>query len=125
MLSYFSLFTSLSTLALLCVTFAACAVRLGSIRRIDALIFALVGSTLAAQSPDVQRIRRPDSVSFLNTYYVLPRLRTEKCLPDSPDACAETSRLSRIVLVVSAVIYAVGFLVAFVIGPILAKLDSA
>jgi hypothetical protein len=44
---------------------------------------------------------------------------------DAPDPCAETARLSRIVIWVSALVCAVGFLVALVIGPILSKLDTA
>ena len=124
-LSYFALFTSLSTL--FCCALPSLLVLFGlgasvasmlsffpwlvALSQHKVLTFSISGALILC--------------SFLNTYYVLPRLRTEKCPPDSPDACAETSRLSRIVLVVSAVIYAVGFLVAFVIGPILAKLDSA
>jgi len=45
--------------------------------------------------------------------------------PDNPNACADASRLSRVLLWVSAAVYAVGFLVAFVIGPILSRLDRA
>ena len=48
--------------ALLCASFLACAIRVGSISRIDALILALVSNTLAAQAVDVQHIRRPDRV---------------------------------------------------------------
>jgi hypothetical protein len=49
----------------------------------------------------------------------------EECNPDNPDACAQASKLSRVLLWVSATIYAIGFFVAFLLGPILAKLDSA
>jgi len=63
--------------------------------------------------------------SFLNAYYIVPRLRRKECGPDNPNACADASRLSRVLLWVSAAVYAVGFLVAFVIGPILSRLDRA
>ena len=62
--------------------------------------------------------------SFVNTYYIAPRLRTEECSPNNPNACEEAGKLSRVLLWVSAVIYAIGFFVAFVIGPILSKLDN-
>jgi mercuric ion transport protein len=63
--------------------------------------------------------------SFLNTYYILPRLTKKECSPDNPDACAEASKLSRILLWASAAIYVAGFFVAFVLGPILSRLDNA
>jgi mercuric ion transport protein len=123
--SYFSLFTSLSTL--LCCALPSLLVLFGlgasvasmlsffpwlaALSRHKALTFSISGVLIAC--------------SFLHTYYVLPRLRPEECLPGSPNACVETSRFSRILLWASAAIYAVGFLVAFVLGPILWKLDGA
>jgi mercuric ion transport protein len=123
-LSYFSLFTSLSTL--LCCALPSLFVLFGlgasvastlsffpwlaALSRHKILTFSISGVLVAA--------------SFLNTYYVLPRLRSAECLPGSPRACEEASKLSRILLWFSAVIYAVGFLVAFVLGPILSKLDG-
>jgi mercuric ion transport protein len=62
--------------------------------------------------------------SVLNTYYILPRFRTQECKPGN-HACVEASRLSRILLWASAAIYAVGFFVAFVLGPILSRIDNA
>lgn len=44
---------------------------------------------------------------------------------DDPSACAEAGKLSRILLWVSAVIYAIGIFVAYVLGPILTRLDHA
>jgi mercuric ion transport protein len=64
------------------------------------------------------------ALSFLNTYYIVPRLRTVECNPDNPTACAEASRFSKILLWASAVIYVVGFSVAYALGPILTKLDG-
>jgi hypothetical protein len=124
-LSYFSLFTSLSTL--LCCALPSLLVLFGlgasvasmlaffpwltALSRHKVLTFSISGVLIAS--------------SFLHTYYVLPRLRRTECLPNSPNTCEEASRLSRILLWVSAVIYAVGFLVAFVVGPILSTLDGA
>jgi mercuric ion transport protein len=64
------------------------------------------------------------ALSFVNTYYIVPRLRTQECSPDNPTGCAEASRISKILLWVSAVIYGVGFFVAYALGPILTKLDG-
>jgi mercuric ion transport protein len=123
-LSYFSLFTSLSTL--LCCALPSLLVLFGlgasvasmlsffpwlvTLSRHKDLTFSVSGMLIAG--------------SFVNTYYVVPRLRTA-CSPDNPSACADASRFSKILLSVSTVIYAVGFLVAFVLGPILSRLDNA
>jgi mercuric ion transport protein len=122
-LSYFSLFTSLSTL--LCCALPSLLVLFG--------LGASVASTLSFFPWLVTLSRHKDFTfavsgiliagSFVNTYYFVPRLRTE-CSPDNPQACAETTRVSRILLWVSAAVYAVGFLVAFVLGPILSRLDN-
>ena len=123
-LSYFSLFTSLSTL--LCCALPSLLVLFGlgasvasmlsflpwlvALSRHKVLTFSISGALIAC--------------SFLNTYYIRPRWTKRECSPDDPDACAEASKLSKIVLWASAAIYAVGFFVAFVMGPILSKLDN-
>jgi hypothetical protein len=123
-LSYFSLFTSLSTL--LCCALPSLLVLFGlgasvasmlsflpwlvALSRHKALTFGVSGTLIAC--------------SFVNTYYLVPRLTPKACSPDDPDACAEASKLSRILLWVSAAIYAIGFFVAFVLGPILSRLDN-
>jgi mercuric ion transport protein len=124
-LSYFSLFGSLSTL--LCCALPSLLVLFGlgasvasmlaflpwlvALSRYKVLTFSISGVLIAC--------------SFLNTYYILPRLTKRECSPDDPDACAEASKLSKILLWASAAIYAVGFFVAFLMGPILSKLDNA
>jgi mercuric ion transport protein len=123
-LSYFSLFTSLSTL--LCCALPSLLVLLGlgasvasmlsflpwlvTLSRHKVLTFSISGVLIAC--------------SFLNTYYILPCLTKRECSPDKPDSCAEASRLSRILLWVSAAIYGVGVFVAFLLGPILADIDN-
>jgi hypothetical protein len=58
------------------------------------------------------------------TYVVAPRLRDgEACAADDPTACAEASRLSRIFLWASALIWSCDFFVAYLVGPILEYLD--
>jgi mercuric ion transport protein len=63
-------------------------------------------------------------LSFLNTYYLAPRLKANACTPDSPSACDDTSKFSKVLLWISAAIFAVGFFSAYVLGPILTKLDT-
>jgi hypothetical protein len=65
------------------------------------------------------------ATSFVNTYYIVPSLRTQECSPDNPTGCAEASRVSKVLLWVSAVIYGVGVFVAYALGPILTKLDGS
>ncbi|HEY4904652.1 MAG TPA: hypothetical protein VIH89_14360 [Candidatus Sulfotelmatobacter sp.] len=123
-LSYFSLFTSLSTL--LCCALPSLLVIFGlgasvasmlsflpwlvTLSRHKEWTFAISGSLIA--------------LSFLNMYYIAPRLEMQECNPDNPTACAGASKLSRILPWCSAGIYFAGFFVAYALGPILAKMDS-
>jgi mercuric ion transport protein len=125
LLNYFSLFTSLSTL--LCCALPSLLVLFGlgasvastlsffpwlvALSRHKVLTFTVSGALIAC--------------SFVNTYYILPRFRRKECSPDNPNACTEASKLSRVLLWISMLIYAVGFFVAFLLGPILSKLDNA
>ncbi len=124
-LNYFSLFTSLSTL--LCCALPSLLVLFGlgasvasmlsfmpwlvTLSRHKQWTFAISGVLIAA--------------SFFNMYYLSPHIRAKQCSADDPSACEEASRFSRILLWVSAVIYAVGVFVAYVLGPILSRLDGA
>jgi mercuric ion transport protein len=123
-LSYFSLFTSLGTL--LCCALPSMLVLFG--------LGASVASMLSA-APWLVTLSRHKTwtfsmsgglilLSFLNMYYLLPRFRAQECDADSPGACAEASRLSKILLWISAGIYMAGFFVAYALGPILARVDS-
>jgi mercuric ion transport protein len=64
-------------------------------------------------------------LSFVNTYYLAPRLRAQQCSPDNPTACEDASRASKVLLWISAVLYALGFFVAYVLGPFLTWLDRS
>jgi hypothetical protein len=57
-------------------------------------------------------------------YFVAPRFRATECTPDNPSACEDTSKLSRVLLWVSAAVYTAGFFVAYALGPILTRLDK-
>jgi mercuric ion transport protein len=124
-LNYFSLFTSVSTL--LCCALPSLLVLFG--------LGASVASMLSFMPWLVALSRHKQwtfagsgiliALSFVNMYYITPRVRTEQCSADDPSACEEASKLSRILLWVSAAIYGVGIFVAYVLGPILTRLDNA
>ena len=124
MLSYFSLFTSLGTL--LCCALPSLLVLAGlgvsvastlsflpwlvTLSRHKQWTFAVSGSLIA--------------LSFLNMYYFSPRLKARSCAPDDPSACEAASKFSKVLLWVSAAIYIVGIFSAYLLGPILTRLDN-
>ena len=124
LLSYFSLFTSLSTL--LCCALPSLLVLFG--------LGASVASTLSFMPWLVVLSRHKHwtfsvsgiliALSFVNTYCIAPRLRAHQCSPENPTTCEDASKLSKVLLWVSVAIYTVGFGVAYVLGPILTKLDA-
>jgi hypothetical protein len=61
-------------------------------------------------------------LAFVNMFVIAPRLKAKTCDPGD-SACDGASKASKIVLWVSVAIYAVGFFVAYVLGPILTSLD--
>jgi mercuric ion transport protein len=123
-LNYFSLFTSLGTL--LCCALPSLLVLFG--------LGASVASMLSFLPWLVTLSRHKQwtftlsglliAVSFVNTYYISARLRTKQCNADDPSACEKASSFSTILLWVSAGIYSVGIFVAYVLGPILTRLDQ-
>ena len=123
LLNYLSLFSSFSTL--LCCALPSILVLLG--------MGTTVASILSA-APWLVNLSRHKlwtfsiagtliALSFVVTYAIAPHLRAPICAADDPSTCAEVSRLSRILLWASALIYACGFFVAFLLGPILQHLD--
>ena len=69
--------------------------------------------------------------NFCYTYWLAPRLQAARlardgivCSPSDPEACAVVSRFSRVVLWLSAALWAAGFFVAFVLGPLLERFDA-
>ncbi len=126
MLSYVSLFTSLGTL--LCCALPSLMVLFG--------LGATVASTLS-QAPWLVGLSRHKPWVFLTSgvliasnfvyvYGLAPRLRAKNasCDPGDASACEVASRFSRIVLWCSAAIYLTGCFAAFLLGPILMRLDS-
>ena len=124
LLNYFSLFSSFSTL--ICCALPSVLVLLGmgtavasllsaapwlvSLSRHKIWTFSIAGTLIAC--------------SFIMTYVIAPRLREgETCSADDPTTCGEVSRLSRVLLWSSALIYSGGFFVAYLLGPILNHMD--
>lgn len=124
LLNYFSLFSSFSTL--LCCALPSVLVLLGmgsavasllsaapwlvSLSRHKIWTFSIAGGLIAA--------------SFVVTYVVAPRVQAdETCEADDPGACGNVSRASRFVLWGSAAIWSCGFFVAYLLGPILERMD--
>ena len=123
-LSYFSLFTSVGTL--LCCALPSVLVLFG--------LGASVASILSS-APWLVTLSRHKGwtfavsgiligLSFVNMYYIGPRVQSRRCSPDDPSACEAASRISKVLLWGSACIYTAGFFVAFVLGPILTSLDK-
>jgi mercuric ion transport protein len=124
-LSYFSLFTSVGTL--LCCALPSLLVLAG--------LGASVASMLSAAPWLVTLSRHKHwtfgisgvliAASFVNMYYIAPRLQRQACSPDNPEACEVASRFSKVILWISATAYAAGFFVAFLLGPILTRFDRS
>lgn len=129
LLGYLTLFTSLGTL--LCCALPSLLVLLGlgatvasflsaapwlvALSHHKKIVFAVAGVLIGA--------------NFVYVYWLAPRLKVtqaagEACPVDEPSACAPASRASKVVLWISAGIYAVGFFTAFVLGPILTRFFS-
>src|SRR3984885_16132808 len=122
--SYFSLFSSFSTL--ICCALPSVLVLLGMGTAVASLLsaapwlvilsrhkiwtFSIAGSMIAA--------------SFVMTYIVAPRLpRGDFCAAQDPTTCGEVSKLSRVVLWGSALIWSGGFFAAYLLAPILEHMD--
>lgn len=124
-LSYLSLFTSLGTL--LCCALPSLFVLFG----LGATVASVLSDApwLVTMSHHKNRVfivaGALISANFVYLYAIAPRLqaRDGACNPADPVACQTASRFSRIVLWCSAGVYLVGFFTAFLLGPILVRLD--
>jgi mercuric ion transport protein len=123
LLSYFSLFTSVGTL--LCCALPSLLVLVGLGASVASILSFL--PWLVTLSHHKQWTFSISGVliglSFVNMNYVAPRLKKQQCTPDNPSACEDASKLSKVLLWLSAGIFSVGFFVAYALGPILARLD--
>jgi mercuric ion transport protein len=122
-LQYLSLFTSLGTL--LCCALPSLLVLFGlgatvasvlsvapwlvTLSRHKNWTFAIVGTLIAA--------------NFVYVRAIAPRLQAGCELGD--DSCVRAARLNRMLLWVSAGIFTIGFLVAYLLGPLFVWIDNA
>ena len=125
-LSYLSLFTSVGTL--LCCALPSLLVLFG--------LGATVASVLSEAPWLVAMSHHKHWVfliaglliasNFVYLYAIAPKLqaRTGACDPNNPATCQTASRFSRIVLWCSAGLYLIGCFTAYLLGPILIRLDS-
>jgi mercuric ion transport protein len=124
LLNYFSLFSSFGTL--ICCALPSVLVLLGMGTAVASLLsaaswlvsfsrhkvwtFSIAGTLIAA--------------SFVMTYVIAPRLREgEACDANDSATCGEVSKISRVILWGSALIWSGGFFVAYLLGPILEHMD--
>src|SRR5205814_3988799 len=123
--SYLSLFTSVGTL--LCCALPSLLVLFGlgatvasvlseipwlvSMSHHKNWVFSVAGLMIAA--------------NFIYVYALAPRLqvRSGACDPNDPVGCQTAGRFSRIVLWCSAGLYLIGCFTAYLLGPILVRLD--
>lgn len=124
--AYLSLFSSAGTLVCCALpsllvlfglgatvaSFLSAAPWLVELSRHKLLVFGISGALIAG--------------NFFYVYWLSPRLKRtqEACAVDDPGACDTATRVSRVVLWISAAIYLVGFFTAFLLGPILLRLDG-
>jgi hypothetical protein len=124
LLNYFSLFSSFSTL--ICCALPSVLVLLGmgttvasllsaapwlvSLSRHKIWTFSIAGVLIA--------------MSFVMTYVIAPQLREgDMCDADDPTTCGEVSKVSRVILWGSAGVWTCGVFVAYLLGPILERMD--
>jgi mercuric ion transport protein len=124
LLNYFSLFSSFSTL--ICCALPSVLVLLGMGTTVASLLSAapwLVGlSRHKIWTFGIAGVLI--ATSFVMTYVIAPRLRqAEVCDADDPTTCGEVSKMSRVILWGSTVIWSSGFFVAYLLGPILERID--
>jgi mercuric ion transport protein len=124
LLSYFSLFTSVGTL--LCCALPSLLVLFGLGASVASMLSFMPWLVTLSQHKQWTFLISGAliALSFVNMYCIAPRFRAEQCSLDDPTACEGASRVSKLLLWASAVIYAVGFFVAYALGPILTKLDG-
>jgi mercuric ion transport protein len=124
LLNYFSLFSSFSTL--LCCALPSVLVLLGMGTTVASLLTAVPWLVTVSRHKiwtfSIAGVLI--AMSFVMTYVVAPRLRQgEICDADDPTTCGEVSKVSRVILWGSAVIWSCGFFVAYLLGPILERID--
>ena len=125
-LGYLGLFTSVGTL--LCCALPSLFVLLG----LGTTVASVLSSTpwLVSLSHHKNWIFSVSAAmigaNFYYLYQVAPSLLVERgvCSPEDPGACARATRVSRVVLWVSAGLLTIGFATAYMLPAILERMDS-
>ena len=126
LLSYLSLFTSLSTLV--CCALPSLLVLVGLGATVASVVSEIPG--LVTLSHHKNWVFTITGVlicgNFLYVYIVAPKLQSRRgvCDADDPLGCETASRMSRIILWCSGAIYLIGVFSAYLLGPLLVKFDS-
>jgi hypothetical protein len=124
-MNYLSLFTSVGTL--LCCALPSLLVLLGMGATVASLLSAapwLV--SLSRHKPIVFSVSGiMIALGFVYTYRIAPALRRASltCDPSDPGACTRADQFSRVMLWLSAVLWAIGSFTAFLLGRILMMFD--
>lgn len=118
---YLSLFTSLGTL--LCCALPSLLVLAGMGATVASFLSAVPSLVTLSQHKNWVFLIAGSLIggNFLYTYVLAPHLRGQghACSVAAPAACTTASTFSRAVLWISAIIYAVGFFSAYLLGPLL------
>lgn len=125
LLNYFSLFSSFSTL--LCCALPSVLVLLGLGTTLASLLSAMPWLvTLSRHKVWTFAISGVlIAISFIVTYWIAPHLMADEvCDAKEATACGAASKMSRSLLWISALIWAGGFFVAYLLAPILVRMGG-
>ncbi len=122
---YLSLFASFSTL--ICCALPSLLVLLGAGATVASIVSAAPWLVMPSRHKGwvfaVSGILL--ALNFLYVYSLARTLRAGRaaCPPDDPVACGVADRITRTILWISAAVYFVGFVTAFVLGPVLVRVE--
>jgi len=119
LLNFFSLFTSVGTL--LCCALPSLLVLIGLGATVASFLSALPWLVSLSQHKGWVFLVSGLLIgaNFAYTYWLAPQLQF--CPTDAPEPCQETGRLSRVILWISAGLYATGLFSAYLLGPLLMR----
>ena len=120
---YLSLFTSLGTL--LCCALPSLLVLIGMGATVASFLSAVPSLVTLSQHKNWVFLIAGSLIggNLIYTYALAPTLRGQgqACSVSAPEACTAASKFSRVVLWLSAIIYAIGFFSAYLLGPLLMR----
>ena len=120
---YLSLFTSLGTL--LCCALPSLLVLVGMGATVASFLSAFPSLVTLSQHKNWVFLIAGSLIggNLIYTSVLAPKLRgqSQACSPSAPEACTTTSKFSLVVLWISAIIYAIGFFSAYLLGPLLMR----